>query len=137
MYYCTMILTSKQHPNPITTSSAEMFLDDDNIFITKLNDNALLRVEQVKEIITHYQHFNASKPKLVLTIAGTHTNITPAAREYAESYGASAIAEAIVVSSIAQRFLVNLYMHIRNNEHPVNVFNDIENAKKWLLSHVN
>jgi len=49
MYYCTMILTSKQHPNPITTSSAEMFLDDDNIFITKLNDNALLRVEQVKE----------------------------------------------------------------------------------------
>ena len=132
-----MILTSKQHPHLVTTSSAEMYVDDDNIFITKFNDNVLLRVEQVKEIITHYEHVNASKPKLVLAIAGTHTNITPAAREYAESYGVPAIAEAIVVSSLAQRFLVNLYMHIRNINHPVNVFSDIENAKKWLLSHVN
>jgi len=137
MYYCIMILTSEQHPHLITTSSAKMFVDDDNIFITKFNDNALLRIEQVKEIITHYEHFNESKPQLVLAIAGSHTNITPAAREYAESYGAPAIAEAIVVSTLAQRFLVNLYMHIRNNEHPVNVFSDIENAKKWLLSYVN
>jgi len=132
-----MILTSKQHPHLITTSSAEMYVDDDNIFITKFNDNALLRIEQVKEIITHYEHFNASKPKLVLTIAGRNTNITPAAREYAESNGAQAIAEAYVVSSLAQRFIVNIYMDIRNNDHPVNVFSDIDNAKKWLLSHIN
>ena len=132
-----MILTSKQHPHLITPSSAEMYVDDDNIFITKFNDNALLRIEQVKEIITHYEHFNASKPKLVLTIAGRNTNITPAAREYAESNGAQAIAEAYVVSSLAQRFIVNIYMDIRNNDHPVNVFSDIDNAKKWLLSHIN
>ena len=132
-----MILTSKKHPYLVTTSSAEMYVDDNNIFITKFNDNVLLRVEQIEEIIAHYKHHNASKPKLILTIAGRNTNITPAAREYAESYGAPAIAEAYVVSSLAQRFIVNIYMDIRNNDHPVNVFSDIDNAKKWLLSHVN
>ena len=132
-----MILNSDLHSNRIETPTAEMYLDDDNIFITKFNDNVLLKVEEIEEIITHYKEINESKPKLCLAIAGSHTSVTSEAREYAESFGAPAIAEAYVVSSLTQRFLVNLYMHVRNNHHPVDVFSDINDAKKWLLTHAN
>jgi hypothetical protein len=111
-----------------------IYIDENNIFITKFKDKIKLEISDIKEIIELYNTMSKLKPMLSLAIAGQFTSVTTEARVYAEKNASISIAEAFVVNSIAQRFLIMVYMKLQRKKHPTSVFNNTESAKKWLLN---
>ena len=110
-----------------------IYIDENNIFITKFKDKIKLEISDIKEIIELYNTMSKLKPMLSLAIAGQFTSVTTEARVYAEKNASLSIAEAFVVNSIAQRFLIMVYMKLQRKKHPTSVFNNTASAKKWLL----
>ena len=111
-----------------------IYIDENNIFITKFNDKIRLEISDIKEIIELYNTMSKLKPMLSLAIAGQFTSVTTEARVYAEKNASLSIAEGFVVNSIAQRFLIMVYMKLQRKKHSTKVFTDIEAARKWLLN---
>jgi hypothetical protein len=125
--------------NPILQKQIKLragliYIDENNIFITKFNDNIKLETSDIKEIIELYNTMSKFKPMLTLSIAGQFTSVTTEARIYAEKNASTSISEAFVVNSIAQRFLIMVYMKLQRKKHPTKVFINTESAKKWLLN---
>jgi hypothetical protein len=118
----------------IKIRSGFIFIDEDDIFIAKFNDNHKLEKTDIIEIIELYNTMSKSKPMLSLTIAGEFTSVTTEARVYAEKNASISIAEAFVVNSIAQRLLIIIYIKLQRKKHPTKVFTNTESAKKWLLN---
>jgi len=111
-----------------------IYIDENNIFTTKFNDNIKLEKADIIEILELYKTMSKSKPMLSLAIAGQYTSVTAEARIYAEKNASLSIAEGFVVNSIAQRFLIMVYMKLQRKKHSTKVFTDIEAARKWLLN---
>jgi hypothetical protein len=116
------------------TEVANTYVSEENIFVTEFKDNAHIKPENIKEIISRFNFVRGSGNYLVLNIAGAHTHATSEAREYAQNHASIAIAEAFFVHSLSQRLLISLYMKIRKNQHPTAVFGNKEEAIKWLTS---
>lgn len=120
--------------NKIKIRSGALYIDKDDIFITKFDDNIKLEKADLIEILELYKIMSKSQPMLSLAVAGQFTSVTTEARIYVEKNASVSIAEAFVVNSIAQRFLIMVYMKIQRKKHPTKIFTDIKAAKKWLLS---
>lgn len=114
--------------------AGSLYIDEDNIFVTKFEDNIKVELADIIEIIDSYNVMRRSKPLLCLAIAGLYTSVTSEARIYAEKNASIAIAEAFVVNSIAQRLLTNVYMKLQRKKHPTKVFTTVEDAKEWLFN---
>jgi len=66
---------------------------------------------------------------------GQYCTATNEARTWAEQNSPEAIAEAIVIKSLAQRILVRFYLSLRKNTHPIKVCQGLQEAKDWLNEH--
>jgi hypothetical protein len=75
------------------------------------------------------------KEALVLILASNTTHFTKDARDFSASYQGLkySIAEAIVVTNLAQKILVSLYLKINKPSKPTKAFDTEELAIIWLL----
>lgn len=106
-----------------------------NTFVVRYKDDAMIDVEDVKATHDFAISHTKGMPIPVLLHMGQYSTVTPSAREYVQQLNSPpAIAEALVVSSLAQRLIVNSYMLFRRLRNPVKVFRKEEDAWKWLAS---
>lgn len=104
----------------------------DNVFVVRYKDNVVADLDEVKEIYTYHNQLVHGKTLRVMLNFGKYTSLTKEAREYAQNVKIPAIAEAMVVSNLAQRLIMNFYTMYRKIDNPLKVFKTEEEAFKFL-----
>ena len=122
--------------NNITTSVAEMHIDEDGVLRIKILPGANLTLDAVREYFEATKKLLAGKKALILFEAATEYTIS----DEAKLFGASAevvatrFAIAYVTKSIANRLMYNLYLSVYKPEVPTKMFSSKESGLKWLKS---
>lgn len=100
-------------------------------------DDFMYDVDQIREnhsVLEKISQKN-SEPVLVFSIAGKYTGITSEARTYLTKgpHKNFINAEAFVIQSMAQRIVANFYLKISKPIVPAAYFNNVGDAKRWLM----
>lgn len=106
----------------------------DGIVQVNFGDNIELDLKESVEIIDTIGEFTGGKKALILNIAGKSTSATSAARDYSASVGGLkyTIADAFVVTNIAQKILANFYLSFNKPLVNTRIFDDEAEAVEWL-----
>lgn len=121
----------------MTTEAATKFtaeLLDGDIIHLKYEDNVILEVEDYKAGMEAYQEAGKGKKLKIMVEVGKYTSSSSEGRKYAQENNPKAIAEALVIHSLAQRMLARFYVLFHHGDHPIKVFVDPEKARRWLAS---
>jgi hypothetical protein len=109
------------------------FTYDGSIIIVTIKDDVELTLE---DIIVHRRiahELTDGRPHAVLAIAGERTQATEEARRYAAgNVPEGRVAEAIIIGSLPVRIMGNFYLKFHKPEVPTRMFDDQEEALKWL-----
>lgn len=101
-------------------------------------DNHVYEIEHVKENVEVFGNLTDHRGAPVIIIGGSHTSTTPEARKYmasAESLKYS-WCEAFVLTSLAQKILISIYIRIDKPLVPTKVFRDKDAAAYWCLQYL-
>lgn len=112
-----------------------LMMGDDNIVRIYTEDSAWITLEQAKKLVVALENITGGIPHLILKIPGRHTINDKEARSYISSGEGLkySIAEAIVVSNMAQRTMGKLISWIDKPAKPLKVFENEDDAIAWLL----
>lgn len=108
------------------------FLLEDDLFYVEYAQGVVCDEEDFKFTVDAYAELSKGKVIRVLAVFPEFTDITPGAREYLENREIPAIAEAVVLFSLAQRILFNSYKMLRSKHYPIKGFRSKEKALEWL-----
>lgn len=111
-------------------------LRSDGIVQVNINDEAYFTLNDSKEYVIAVDQLTNGIPHLILKIPGEHASVDSESRSFMATPEAMrcSIADAIVVKSMAQRIIGNFYIKFDKPDKPVRLFNNIEEAEKWLFS---
>jgi hypothetical protein len=111
-------------------------LRNDGIVQINFGDNVEMDLKESTEIIDTISELTNDKKALILNIAGKNTSVTSAAREYSASAAGlrCTIADAYVVTNLAQKILANFYISFNKPLVKTRIFDDEKNAVEWLKS---
>lgn len=109
---------------------------EDGIVEIDFSDTLEIDVKEAKEMVVATGSVSQGKKVLVLNVAGSLTTATAAARDFAASAEAVqyTLAEAYVVSNLAQKIVGNFYVNFHKPQVPTKIFTNTEEAVKWLKS---
>lgn len=112
-----------------------MYLREDGIMNTIFEDNILITINDVIEAL-HWVESLGDKKYLNLFEGGYNTDFDVVVREYASSAEENkhTIADAIVATTSSLNMVANFYVKFNKPHMPTKVFNEKEEAIKWLLS---
>lgn len=110
-------------------------MGDDNIVRVYTEDSSWITLAHAKELVTALGQITGGIPHLVLKIPGRHTINDKEARAFITSGEGLqfSIAEAIVVSNMAQRTMGKIISWIDHPPKPIKVFDNEDDAIAWLL----
>ncbi|MGE0567746.1 MAG: hypothetical protein AB7O73_07330 [Bacteroidia bacterium] len=113
----------------------QLNLYDNDLLIVRNNDNFHYEVKHLEEVLHAMEGIGLRKKK-TLIIMGKYTTISKEAREFRATEIGTIFSskEAIVISSIAQRILVDFYIKINKPKVPTKLFVSEYEALKWLLN---
>ncbi len=116
-------------------SKCVLTIYDSDILHFQMKDKETLSANDVIESRDWLNSFGDVK-FLVLTEGGYRTEVEDDFRKESASEVGSAhtIADAIVVKSLSQRIIANLYIKFNKPVRPTRVFSDAESAAFWLMS---
>lgn len=119
----------------IETDAARLELDERGFLKISLIDSGKeFDVDEAnRQIAAAYELTNGDRYKILVDT--TKSTITPSVE--AKKVVADVeqkIKEAVIVKSLGNRILGNLYLKIINRRYPCKLFNDEASALKWLLS---
>jgi hypothetical protein len=108
----------------------------DPIVYVYFNKDVLIDEKQLLELIEVRNKLVNYKKHLVLTTFSAVVDFTEEARKAAASADVThtSIAHAVVVRSLGQRLVSGFYKKIDRPHYPIEIFNNQEDAEKWLLS---
>lgn len=118
----------------LAINAGEVWKRDDEIIVIKCNEGRALHYEDVDEIFNAYLDLTNNIPHKVLILAGDQGTATREGREHAQKTALPCLAEAIVVSSFAQRIISNFYIAFKKCSYPIKLFNHEDEAVNWLLN---
>lgn len=110
-------------------------LCDLNIVIIVTNKNSSIDVVDIKEMLTLISQFDLAGKSKLLSIAGPFSELTSEAQKFMRTEDANVnrhLCEAIVVSSLAQRIIGNVYLKIVSSKRPSKLFTSLPKAIEWL-----
>jgi hypothetical protein len=124
--------------NKIEISSSEIMLRSDGIIHFYIKTNVNLTGNDAKEMVDAAGKVGNNKKYPVLISAGKYALAEKEAREFAASEEGNkyTIAGAIVVKSLAQKLLGNAYLKVNKPVTPTALFDNEENAIKWLRTYL-
>lgn len=125
--------------NKIDLTHSLIILRDDGIIELNTNDDHTYTIEDVKENVKAFGELTGNKKAPVLIIGGSFSSVTNETREFmaTEESLKYSKAEAFLITSLAQKILVNFYIKFNKPLVPTRVFNDKIEAEKWLKSFIN
>jgi hypothetical protein len=122
----------KEANKTIALSKSESTLLENDILHVFFLPNSLLEPIDFEEGKAIYTELGDGRKLRHLIEFGEYSTATTEARTWAEANSPAAIAEAIVIKSLAQGLLVRFYLKMRKNQHPCKVFRNSSEAKNWL-----
>ena len=122
--------------NKITTSIAEMVVDEDGIVRLKIKDNAYITIDHIKENHTAFKQLLGDNQILLLIDSIVKYKFTKQARIYTASkhIEINRVATAFLVDSFAGRIIVNFYIWFNRPSVTTRIFTSEEKALNWLKS---
>ncbi|NOQ72077.1 MAG: hypothetical protein GQ574_08755 [Crocinitomix sp.] len=123
----------KEHTIIKNKNSTGELLADDIVHIFYKGDT-YLEIEDFKEGIQTYITFAQGQKLKILVEIGKFAGASAEARKFAQDNNPEALAEAIIIHSLAQRVLAKFYIIFHHSDHPVRVFVDKEKGIEWLNS---
>lgn len=105
---------------------------DDQIIYFKYDDNAVVQLDDVVQMLKLQAELGINENTKRIVHAGRYTTITTNARKYVEKNKPIAFAEAYILTNLPQRLLFNIYSKFRSTANPINSFDNLESALKWL-----
>lgn len=113
---------------------SSVHLRNDGIVQVNFGENIDIDLKEAVEIVDAIGELTEGKKVLTLNIAGKTTSATSAAREYsATPLGLKyTIADAFVVTNLAQKILGNFYISFNKPAIPTRIFDDKAKAIEWL-----
>jgi hypothetical protein len=111
----------------------------DNIVFIHVNDNAEFDVADMLVLFQFRKKILGENRYGVLLISGEHSTITNEARKLAAlpEHAYLRQAFAMVVHSLSQRIIGNLYIKFDKPPSPTRLFTNEEKARAWVTSYVN
>lgn len=119
----------------VETSVAWITLIGEDILRIEYKPYCYVDVAEFEENLQAYRTIMKTEKVFVLTIANTGAESSPEVRNIFASQQRSGfkIAEAFVISSLAQRIVANYVMKFQKPSHPLRFFNSEAEAMNWLL----
>jgi hypothetical protein len=100
------------------------------------HDAVDVKLEDMEELLKALYDFTGNKRLKRLVICTKHSSLDMAARHHLQNENKSRkdtiIAEAVVVTSLAQKMTTNFYLKFIEEIYPSRFFTDIEKAREWL-----
>ena len=120
----------------VKTPKAEISLLDNYIVRMQIFDYIHLEEEDILEFNTIKIELTDGQAYKELFVSGKYTSLSKEARELLakKEMGLNRIAKAIVVTSLAQRFIANFIRKFNKSKSKVKVFNSEEEAMQWFES---
>jgi len=115
----------------IKNTNSEIRVLDNGVMHVLYKKNAVLEVEDIKELQLQYNLLEP-KPRKVLQELGKFTNMSTSARKFAAEHSPDLDGVAYVIHGLAQRLLVKFYVKIWKRDKPTKVFNTFKDAYNWL-----
>jgi len=121
--------------NKIDLKHSVIILRDDGIIELYANDHHVYTIEDVKENVKAFGELTGNKKAPVLIIGGSFSSLDDQTREFmaTEESLKYSKAEAFLITSLAQKILINFYIKFNKPLVPTLVFTDKDEAIKWLL----
>lgn len=109
---------------------------DENTLEIVFKDNVRIELDDLKQSYVALNEYTGGRKLKKLVITGKQTEISKEARLYGHEQSLrikdSVIAEAIVVHSLYQKMVINLYTRFIKDSYPTKYFTDFGKAKEWL-----
>ncbi len=107
---------------------------EQNIYYIRYFDKISLTLEDMKLSFDAFNILSKGKKVKVLIEFGILSTIDDEAREYAERNKIPALAEALIMTTIASRVLAIMYFRFRVQKHPVKIHSTFKKGIEWLKS---
>lgn len=122
--------------NKISYDFYSISLRKDGIVQVNIEPYYHVAVDDVKIIVRAAHELANYKKHIILILAGSNSIPTDDARAYLASIDCNplAIAEAYVITSLAQKIIGNFYLNFNKPVIPTKIFNYEDEAVKWLNS---
>lgn len=120
---------------PIYNENSTVTIDENGIFVVEWKEGVTLSKEDLAKVVHDYDELSQGALWKVLHIFPRSTNVSPAARNYAEKREKPAAAEAFVIKSPIQRNMFKFYRKFRTLDYPMREFSKEDSAKEWLADH--
>ncbi len=118
----------------ITNGKSEAYLLEEDIFYIYFRPNTYSCLRDFKEAYVAYRELSEGRNIKVLIEFGKYAMISDRAREYAQENDIPFVAEAVVVTGLAQTILYRFYSLFRRHKYPLKMFHTKEDAIVWLNS---
>lgn len=111
-----------------------LFLRSDGIVQLNTIDEAYFTIKEAKEFVQALRNITKGVPHLILKIPGKHATVDNESRIYMSTEEALrfSLAEAVIIRNVAQRMIGNFYLKFDKPKKPIQLFNEVEEAEKWL-----
>ena len=129
-------MTKSQHKIDLVHSI--IILTGEGIIELHASENHVYTIDDVKENVRAFGELTGNQKAPVLIIGGSFSSVTNETREFmaTEESLKYSKAEAFLITSLAQKILVNFYIKFNKPLVPTRVFNDKIEAVKWLKSFI-
>lgn len=123
--------------NKIDLTHSVIVLRDDGIIELYANDHHVYIIEDVKENVKAFGELTGNEKAPVLIIGGSFSSLDDQTREFmaTEESLKYSKAEAFLITSLAQKILINFYIKFNKPLVPTRVFTDKEEAIEWLMQY--
>ncbi len=119
----------------ITTSVCQISIEENEVVFVKMNENAIIEIEEVDELHQSLNELVDHQPYCMLVIPASGNSSSAEARKYAARLkNKKVIAEAIVVDNLAHRLLANFYIKVNRPRQKVRVFSNVPAGLAWIES---
>lgn len=118
----------------IEHKTVSITLLEENLVFYKIKENTVIELKDSVEMYEETLHLMQGKRYAALVDARATTSLTPEAREWSanDELHQQLIAQAIVVTSLANRLIGNFIIRFHKPKAPTRLFSSVEKAKEWL-----
>ncbi len=121
---------------PIVFPNFEVYCRDNLFYEVRVFNNEF-GVDDLKLLVEAEKTLSGKcLPVLVYCYKFASTNIELLNTISKNSNNPYSIADAFIISSMAQKLLANFYLRVSNPERPSQFFNNEDDAKKWLEKYI-
>ncbi|MCA6435584.1 MAG: hypothetical protein IM600_10915 [Bacteroidetes bacterium] len=133
MLFCGLSILKRQ-----AGKQFDVYLCEGDMVVIQTKNNSTIDVMDIKEMLSLIDLFNLESKSKLLSIAGAFSELTSEAQKFMRTEEANVnrhIAEAIVVNSLAQRIIGNMYLKIASQNRPSKLFTVATKAIEWLKAY--